>query len=151
MEGNFNITTCNHISNNSVLPTLLQQFGEEPFLFQQDNAAIHQARSIKQSFVLTSTPTPSAWIWAPNVSQTLSAEHQCCCCWANPCRRVPKSCGKALPEERRLFQQHINVYSVFRCSVISTSLGVRILLATQCTFMAATICSNQTKHSSAGT
>ena len=29
-----------------VLPTLWQQFGEGPFLFQHDNAPVHKARSL---------------------------------------------------------------------------------------------------------
>ena len=35
----------------SVLPTLWQQFGEGPFLFQHDNAPVHKARSTQKWFV----------------------------------------------------------------------------------------------------
>jgi hypothetical protein len=34
-----------------VLPTLWQQFGEDPFLFQHDNAPMHKARPIQKWFV----------------------------------------------------------------------------------------------------
>ena len=34
-----------------MLPTLWQQFGEGPFLFQHDNAPVHKAKSIQKWFV----------------------------------------------------------------------------------------------------
>ena len=37
----------------SVLPTLWQQFGERPFLFQDDNSPVHKERSIQKWFVET--------------------------------------------------------------------------------------------------
>ena len=37
--------------NDSALPTLWQQFGEGPFLFQHDNALVHKLRSIQEWFV----------------------------------------------------------------------------------------------------
>ena len=50
VKGNLNATAC--ILDNYVLPTLWQQFGEGPFLFQHDNnAPVHKARSIQKGFV----------------------------------------------------------------------------------------------------
>ena len=45
VKGNLNAT------DDSVLPTLWQQFGEGPFLFQHDNASVHKVRFIQKWFV----------------------------------------------------------------------------------------------------
>ena len=85
-----NLNAYNDILDNSLLPTLLQQFGEGPFLFQHDNAPMHKARSIQKWLVeigvenmtgmhraLTSTPSNTFEInWNTDCEPGLITQHQ---------------------------------------------------------------------------
>ena len=47
VKGTLNISAYQEMLDNSMPPTLWEQFGDGPFLFQHDCAPVHKARSIK--------------------------------------------------------------------------------------------------------
>ncbi len=48
VKGELNATAYSNSYDNSVLPTLHQQFVYNPFLFQHDSVPVHKARFIKK-------------------------------------------------------------------------------------------------------
>ncbi len=71
MKANLNAAAYNGISdNNSVLPTLWQQFMESSFQFQHDIAPVHKASSIKKWFSQSAVEEPDCSAQSPELNPT---------------------------------------------------------------------------------
>ena len=141
----------NDILDGSVLPTLRQQFGEGPFLFQHDNAPVHKARSIqKYCFrsvwknltglhrALTSTPSNTfGMTWYTDCEPGLIAQHQCRpheCSWLNGSKsrsNAPISSRKPSQKSRGCYSSEGGPNSILMPMILEwyfRRAGVHILL-----------------------
>ncbi|KAK3524848.1 hypothetical protein QTP86_007847 [Hemibagrus guttatus] len=57
VKGTLNASACQYILDNFILPTLWEQFGDDPFLFQHDCTPVHKARTFIIKFADDSTVT----------------------------------------------------------------------------------------------